>query len=387
MRAASSSPGPSRRRRRQPIWRTIATVGLALMILSVLPALPAEAANPTISVTPSSLVLDSGEQGVVKISWSVGGLLAPANVRYHTEADPQWQITAWTGHSGTDKPFTVACCHTYTFALFSTAGGQMLNATPATVETKLKIKLDLGCLIQCITQGTVQPHGTYADFAIKTNETAMLSIQASTQPPNADGTFTGKPIAASLFAFLPSTQFNGQLLDLTPSTLYHYAITAVDANGHTARKTGSFVTLKRHVKLTFTKIWVTDDGDGGFSGAGDFHFMAKINGQDLDAFTNPPSIYFFIGDISTGEQVPLNFHVTFPNNGDDVQIYVLGQDHDGTFECGYGAKCDDWNETSKTVNVAKSGPGVEAFTTNVKLVATPGDVGFEVFITVQVFYQ
>ncbi|MFN8635957.1 MAG: hypothetical protein U0893_19080 [Chloroflexota bacterium] len=368
--------------------RALTAFVVALALLAGQPSLPASAANPTLAVTPSSLVLDSGQQGTVKVTWASGGPAA-ASVRFHTEADPQWQITALSGATGSNQPFTVACCHTYTFALFTTAGSQMLGAPPVTVVTKPKVILDLGCMLQCITQAILGPHGTYADFFIKTNETAIISIQASTQPPNADGTFTGKPLAASVVGFLPSTQFNGTLPDLVPDTQYHYVVKATDQGGQTSRQTGTFTTKKRFVKVTFTKIWVTDDGDGGFSGVGELAFYAWLNNVGINAISQPANTWplLFTAPMGSGDSVLLDTVVEAPNPGAQLTVKVLGHDDDGSGDCFVILKCDDWNEVSKTVNVAKSGPGQEAFSDSFKMVTPSGAVEFEVFVTYQVLYK
>ncbi|MCC7368658.1 MAG: fibronectin type III domain-containing protein [Chloroflexi bacterium] len=328
-------------------------VALALVVGQ--PSAPADAANPTLSVTPGSLVLDSGTSGVVHVTWSSGGPVV-ANVRYHTESDPQWQITALTGAAGTGKPLTVACCHTYTFALFATAGGQMLGVPPVTVVTKPKVLLDPGCLIQCITQSQLGPHGTYADFFIKTNEPAMISIQASTQPPNPDGTLTGKPIAASVFGILPGTQLSGVLSDLSPSTQYHYVIQAHDQDGHTSTQAGTFTTKKRYVKVTFTKIWVTDDGDGGLAGDGELAFYAWLNDVGINAIAQPANTWPLLhaGSIGTGEQVVLGTTVEMPNPSSQLKVRVFGHEDDGSGDCFVHLKCDDWNEVTKIVTAGGS---------------------------------
>ncbi|MGD4557228.1 hypothetical protein QT732_22560, partial [Xanthomonas citri pv. citri] len=128
------------------------------------------------------------------------------------------------------------------------------------------IKLDFGCLAQCIKTVEVEPHGTYADIHVETVEAASFVVQASTATPNADGSCKTTALAGTLWKSTRSTTFDGQRVDLEAGTTHCLTVTAKDAAGHESKKYQTFKTHRRFVTVTIGKIAVINDSDPNSSG-------------------------------------------------------------------------------------------------------------------------
>jgi len=126
--------------------------------------------------------------------------------------------------------------------------------------------------------------GHFVDIGYGTNKPVVPLITVSTSAPVTDA--KGNPafpknakIASSSLPILGGYEKDGEveLRNLTPKTHYHYIIEAKDEKGQFAYKTGQFTTATRHVEVGFDKIFMIDDSDGAFSGAGDLVFAFFVN--------------------------------------------------------------------------------------------------------------
>ena len=150
------------------------------------------------------------------------------------------------------EPLTATYGKTYTAQLKDVITNQPLGA-PLTITTdRIDIKIDMGCVAQCITSVVPEPHGGWAQFTINTTETASMTLEASKTKPNANGTWSNpKDVTASTATILPTQNWKTPLADLDSNTTFYYVVRAHDANGNEQVKTGSFKTLTRRVDVTF----------------------------------------------------------------------------------------------------------------------------------------
>jgi len=199
---------------------------------------------------------------------------------------------------------------------------------PLTITTKRPdINIDVGCMMQCITSVDVKPHGGWAQFTVATNEKAILTLEASTTPPNANGTWSNpNDVTAETATILPTQNWTPPLAELKSNTTYHYVVRAHDTNGNEQFKTGTFKTLTRRVAVTFTEIEMFDDSDG--FGAGDcdcwFWFNAGNESKPYGSYENQKS-------IASGTSVHPNVTVTVNNAPNQIWLRAHGSDDDTDF--------------------------------------------------------
>jgi hypothetical protein len=261
---------------------------------------------------------------------------------------------------------TVAPGNTYIAQLKEAFTEKPLGA-PLTITTKrADINLHVGCPLQCITSVGVEPHGTWAQFPVKTSEKALITVEASTTPPNADGTWSNPDDVAAVFGtILPVQEATLPLQDLAANTTYHYVVHAHDGSGHQQFKTGSFKTLTRRVEVTFAEIQMIDDSDD-LSDCDCFFWFQAGNSADTSwgDFHDPKS-------IASGTSVHPNVTVTATNAPSEIPIRANGNDKDddpfhvcsgGSGPKGYEGwgdadNCLEWAGRWVNVPVARPGAG------------------------------
>jgi hypothetical protein len=186
----------------------------------------------------------------------------------------------------------------------------------------------VGCMVQCITSVGVKPHGGWAQFTIKTNENAIMTLEASTTQPNANGTWSNpNAVSASTATILPTQSWTPPLADLTSNTTYYYVVRAHDTNGNEQVKTGSFKTLTRRVDVTFAEIQMIDDSDGALAGDCDCFFWFNAGNEEPKPYgdvANPKS-------IASGTTVHPNVTFTISNAPGEIRIRAFGYDDDTDF--------------------------------------------------------
>jgi hypothetical protein len=219
-------------------------------------------------------------------------------------------------------PFTVTYGKTYTAYLAVPIVGIPLSET-LTITTD-KPELHPGCALKCITSVEVQPHGGWAQFAIRTNTMAVITLEASPTPPSANDTWSN-PADVTAFngTVLPTKNWSPPLANLSPNTTYHYVVRARE-HGHESVKTGTFKTMTRRVDVNFADIQMIDDSDGPFDGDCDCWFWFGV-GDELPKqwgdSTNKIS-------IASGTTVHPNVHVTLMDAPTDVRLGAMGHDDD-----------------------------------------------------------
>ena len=179
--------------------------------------------------------------------------------------------------------------------------------------------------------------GHYVDLGYRTNKPVIPIVTVSISAPSKDA--KGDPafgknakIAFASLPFLSGYEKDGEaeLRNLKPKTHYHYIIMAKDENAQKAYQTGEFTTAKRFVNVAFEKIFMSDDSDGGPSGAGDLNFAFFVN--DVNVLGNKKTIPDNGQmDFSTGETKVFNFVQTVEDAPDLIVARVNGHDTD---DCG-----------------------------------------------------
>lgn len=179
--------------------------------------------------------------------------------------------------------------------------------------------------------------GHYVDLGYSTNKPVIPIVTVSKSAPVKDAkgnpafSKNAKIVYASL-PFLSGYEKDGEveLRNLRPKTHYHYIIMAKDENGQKAYKTGQFTTAKRFVNVAFEKIFMSDDSDGGPSGAGDLNFAFFVNDVNIlgSKKTIPQNGQM---DFSTGETKDFNLVETVEDAPDLIVARVNGHDTD---DCG-----------------------------------------------------
>ncbi|WKG02744.1 hypothetical protein [Mycolicibacterium sp. HK-90] len=217
---------------------------------------------------------------------------------------------------------TVAYGKTYT-AQLKDAFGQPLGA-PLTITTdKPQIDLQL-CAQRCIKSLEVQPHGGWAQFTIETSKTMVITVEASTTPPDADGKWSDpNAIAASVGTVIPTNHYAPGLPNLQPNTTYHYVVRA-HLQGHEQVKTGKFTTLTRRVDVDFNEVQMIEDTDGPLDGDCDCFFYFGVG--DLDPIRYGDS--YHKQSMGSGTTTPIDVAAGFINAPNDLLLGVAGYDDD-----------------------------------------------------------
>jgi hypothetical protein len=248
-----------------------------------------------------------------------------------------------------------------------------------------------------ISSVSVTPHGTWAQFSVKTSAPAIIKIEASTKLPNASGNFSNPAdVAGSATTILPSTTFapkfptmGGPLL---PNTTYNYVVRAHFNGGGEQIKTGSFKTLRRQVDVTFTSLHMIEDSD--VLSACDCYIYYQAGGEPVKSAG--------FQYINSGETIFPNKQFTlFPSNStNEILVRVSAQDDDWDWifdgDCSGSPyilvphwsngsdNCIDWSFVAKWVSINLN--GMEEKTDTYTLTANAGPVKFTVKAKVKVFY-
>jgi hypothetical protein len=227
-------------------------------------------------------------------------------------------LTSGTGTA----PLTVEYGKTYIAQLVQTFGGQPLGA-PLTITTE-DADAKAPCNERCIRSIDVQPHGGWAQFTIETSETAIITVEASTKPPNSDGKWSNPAdVAAFAGSVLPTDHYTPPLANLAANTTYHYVV-RIHVQGHELVKTGTFKTLTRRVDVTFDAIQMIDDSDGPVDGDCDCWFWFGVGDQT-------PKLWGQYGtphSVASGTTVHPNVVFAVNNAPAEVRLGTVGHDDD-----------------------------------------------------------
>jgi hypothetical protein len=324
---------------------------LALALVALLFPLSAPAAHAAATLTASEnpvFIPYSTDTKGINLTWSLEPLqlLATLTVTESGTPAPVIDKTVLPTPPPNVEPLTVTYGKTYTAELKDVITHQPLVA-PVTITTdRLDIKIDMGCLADCITKVDPDEHGGWAQFTINTNETASMTLEASKTKPNANGTWSNpKDVTSSTATILPTQSWTAPLADLDSNTTYHYVVRAHDANGNEWVETGSFKTLTRRVDVTFAEIEMIDDSDDLSDCDCAFSFVAgNETPKEYGSFENPKS-------IASGTTVHPNMTFTINNAPATIEIRAVGSDDD-TFP-----DTLDWNSwVVVPVSVSRQGP-------------------------------
>jgi hypothetical protein len=301
-------------------------------LLQALSAPVAQAAPPEVLASENPVVIGWADTTkTIQLTWSLEPGLSLATLTVTESGTPAPVLNQLVGSPpGTGTvPLTVTYGKTYTAQLIAAVTNQPLGA-PLTITTERppKPKFDLGCAVQCITTDDVVPHGGWAQFTIETSETAIITLEASTTKPNADGKWSNQSaVASSTATILPTQKWTPQLANLESNTTHFYVVRAHDTNGNEQFKTGSFKTLTRRVVVNFAEIEMIDDSDG--FGAGDCDCFFYFN-----AGNETPKEWGHISDphsIESGTSVHPNVSFTINDAPGEIRIRAKGYDDDTDF--------------------------------------------------------
>jgi hypothetical protein len=303
-------------------------VALALVaLLFPLSAPAAQAAPPEVMASENPVFIPyTTDTKTIQLTWSLEPLQPVVNLTVTESGTPAPVIDQTvTSLPGPGLPLTVTYGKTYTAQLKDLVNKQPLGAPLIITTDRIDIKIDMGCLAQCITNVDPEPHGGWAKFTIDTNEKAVMTLEASKTKPNANGTW-GNPtdVAASNATILPTQSWTAPLPNLDSNTTYYYVVRAHDGNGNEQIKTGSFKTLTRRVEVTFAEIQMIDDSDGAFAGDCDCFFYFNAGNEEpktYGSFENPKS-------IASGTTVHPNVTFTIANAPSEIRIRAQGNDND-----------------------------------------------------------
>jgi hypothetical protein len=294
-------------------WAALAALCAIALLLSNghRPAL----AGPATLTTPQNPVgfLATESTKLIKLNYSVdpNGQFPTATLTFGEKGGP---VTFSNVVQGTgEKTVLVAYGKTYVAQLNDPLG--VLVSLEITTARRIVIP-QIGLKI---TQSTVEPHGTFAAFDIKTSRTALMLLKASTKQPNAAGEWSNQAdVVSSVGTLLPVSAWKPNLLDLKPDTTYYWSLKADEGQDSTDVKTGSFRTLKRRIAVDYDTIVLVDDSDD----LGDceclFSFRAGGNGPKL--YSHP--------DFATGGEKNPNVQFTFGTASDSLQLSARGADDD-----------------------------------------------------------
>jgi hypothetical protein len=129
----------------------------------------------------------------------------------------------------------------------ATRGGAGIQRTPAT-----GYKANPTCAVQCITSGVAYGRGPDARLVVTTDTPATIRIVVSRS-----GYY--RMISSEAGATSLSADFN----DLEADTHYDAFVSAADADGNLANRSGSFRTLERNVHVVFNEADIHEAPYGG----------------------------------------------------------------------------------------------------------------------------
>jgi len=349
----------------------IAGLIAALLFLTYTPAVLAE---PTLSANPTvvTFTLPSGVEHT-KLSWSSG---SAESVEVYVKIDNGvFTPTGLVGPNGQEKPVGVNYGKTYTFRLFGANGRTIVGTRDVVVTTKLaKPTFETGCALKCITEISVDPHGTFADFMAATNTDATFVVQAFAAALKSDGTCPSAPLAGTLWKPTPSNTFNGQMLHLAAGTLHCFTVTAKDSAGNEQKVHKTFKTHRRFVTVTIADIFIWNDGDP--DSVGELSFGVHVH-THADGGAVPEQ------DIAGGTTIHLNKSYTVADVPTTIQVRVVGIDHDGP------GQIDELSLAETNLDIGGPGGPGEVFTGAFTMTSTPwavSDLKFDVSGTFSVTY-
>jgi hypothetical protein len=317
------------------VRRGLITLVLALVALLSPLSAPAAHAAPTLTASENPVFIPySKDTKNINLTWSLEPwqLLATLTVTESGTPAPVIDKTVGQTPPPGGEPLTVTYGKTYTAELKDVITQQPLVA-PLTITTdRLDIKIDMGCLVDCITKVDPDEHGGWAQFTIDTNRKTMMTLEASKTKPNANGTWTTtKDVAASTATILPTQSWTAPLPDLDSNTTYYYVVRAHDDNGNEWVETGSFKTLTRRVDVTLAEIEMIDDSDD----LGDCDCFFWFNAGDETP--KPWGDFQHQKSIASGTTVHPNVAFTINNAPSEIRIRALGYDDDSAF----GSLCSE----------------------------------------------
>jgi hypothetical protein len=283
----------------------------------------AEPPEVTASENPVLIGYPHLDKKIITLGWDLAGGPPGANLIVEESGTPVPVHNQWVTGSGMID-LTVFYGKTYTAKLELPFVGTV--GEPLTITTD-KPHIEMTCAQRCIKSIDVQPHGGWAQFTIATTQTAVMTLEASTSPPNSDGKWSD-PGAVAAFAgtVAPTDHWVPPLANLQANTTYHYVVRA-HVEGHEQVKTGTFKTLARRVEVNFTEIQMIEDSDAGIDGDCDcvVHFVA--GDEDPKAYGSYDNR---IG-IASDTTVHPNVHFTITNAPGEIRLGADAEDDDHDF--------------------------------------------------------
>lgn len=303
-------------------WLMTLVLALGASVLTLVTPVTSHAAPPevTASENPVLIAYPHFTTKDITLTWTLAPdspqanlIVREGNATVHNQ--PLFSATGTT-------PLTVTYDRVYTAQLVRTFGGQPLG-DPLTITTD-KPTGEMTCAQRCIKSIDVAPHGGWAQFDIKTTETAVITVEASTKAPNPDGTWSNpEDVAAFVGTVLPTDSYTPPLANLQPNTTYHYVVRA-HVKGHEQIKKGTFKTLTRRVEVNFAEVQMIDDSDGPFDGNCDCWFWFGV-GDEL-----PKDWGHWQDQQSVGSDTTVHPNVTISlmNAPPEVRLGARGHDDD-----------------------------------------------------------
>ena len=285
------------------------------LVLALMPQ-PVEAGAATLTANPSEVVILVGNgPRDTKISWSTGSAKKGV-VKLSTDGGDYEPFAE--GKKGIEVFDGVMMNHTYEFRLFNKNDEPLTPVRLVNGQKPPPHTYDYGCAKQCITDVDVEPHGTYVELHIKTDEPAKYRAAVSKQAPGPDGELFNQAGLANSTLGDDYTDYTLNVIQIQPDTLYHYVVKAEDFKGRTAWKTGTFKTLKRKLVVNYTQIQMINDSDP--SSTGECVFSWHVNGSFGGVVENP--------NLGDGQTMNPNFHRTVNNAPDVLTVKIVGYDQD-----------------------------------------------------------
>jgi hypothetical protein len=138
-----------------------------------------------------------------------------------------------------------------------------------------------------LTSVTSKALGTWARLRYTTNAPSVTIRVSDHQPVFANDVWTEPYMDSIIPPETVKTVDGGGAMKyddmmLLPATTYYFIITVPTAvNQLPVQAVGTFTTLHRTLTISFDTIHVTDDGDPGLKGDGDFTFWFQVNGKQI----------------------------------------------------------------------------------------------------------
>lgn len=254
---------------------------LAVLVAPIVVSAPPAFAAGTLTANPTTVyVKDASATGKTTLTWDGG---PHGNVKIYVRAGGgQFAPTGLAGPSGSGDYTGLKLGETYEFRFFSSLNLLISTGPNATVTVKqlVRAETDLGCLVKCIREIGVTPGGTVADIHVETSSPAGVMVQASSDPPNANGSCKTTALASTVWKPQPAKVFDGRLTDLEPNTSYCLKVIAKDASGKEEATYRTFKTKNRHVTVIFETIKIISAGEDD----GEWAFAFRVDTVKHDSF-------------------------------------------------------------------------------------------------------